>query len=188
MDGVYRVHQEDGRTLDEWVVAAPGPMGFRWFGRVRAPGVEEDLRLVDHTVDRAFRVVRFRLMDLEAGVETMAIADPSGMRVSRAGGPDPGEWTVPGAVAVWSSSPSSLFVAARMAASTAAETVASALVDPVGPPGPAEVRLRLDDEGAAGVISVFGRDSDVAFRDGWPVRAAGWFELIEGSEGELSRP
>lgn len=187
MDGVYGVHQEDGRALHEWVVAAPGPMGFRWFGRVRAPGVEEDLRLVDHTVDRAFRLVRFRLMDLEAGVETMATADSSGIRVSRTGGPDPGEWTVPGAVVVWSASPSSLFVAAKVAAGTPSEAVVCAVVDPVRPPGPAEVRLRLDADGE-GVVSVGGRGSDVSFRDGWPVRAAGWFELIEGPEGELSLP
>ena len=127
MEGAYRI-LDDGRELVESFVAAPGPMGFRWFGRVREPGGEQDLRLVDHTVDRDWHLIRLRLMDLQAGVEMVALAGASGLAVTRVGGSAPGDWVVPGAEAVWTSSPSALFVVGNLLPIGSGVAITGALV------------------------------------------------------------
>jgi hypothetical protein len=186
VEGVYRVRLHDGRDLLEWFVAGPGPLGFRWFGRIREPGSDDDLRLVDHTVDRWWRLVRFRLIDLEAGVEMVATPDPSGIGVSRAGGFQAGDWVVSGAEAVWSDSPSAPFVLGRLAAASRVPVVTAATVDPGGTPRAASIRIGpLEGSGPepAGTRAELAMDVDgsrisVIVRDGWPVRADGRFELL----------
>src|SRR5438067_141464 len=50
VQGGYRVW-DGGRELLESFVAAPGPMGWRYFGRVHPPKSEEELFTVDYVVD-----------------------------------------------------------------------------------------------------------------------------------------
>jgi hypothetical protein len=180
MDGSYRIFEDDGRQLIESFVAAPGPMGFRWFGRVRAAGSQEDVRLVDHTVDREWRLVRLRLMDLEAGVEMVALAGASGIAVTRVGGPSPGDWVVPGAEAVWTSSPSALFVAASRIPIGSGLSLAGARIAPEAAPGPVTIgplRAEIGDKEAA-TLELDGERIEVRFRDGWPIWAERRFELL----------
>ena len=184
MEGVYRVRLED-RQLEEWFVAAAGPMGWRWFGRVRAPGSEEEVRLVDHTVDRAWRLVRFWLMDLEAGVEMVATPGATGVAVSRVGGSAPGDWLVAGADAVLSPSPCSVLVLDRLARAASVAAVTAAVVDPLEIPR--AVAVGIEPSGGAAstttpdarrvTLDVDGRSVDAGFRADWPAWADGWFEL-----------
>jgi hypothetical protein len=176
VEGVYRVRLSDGRERDEWFVAAPGPMGLRWFGRIREPGSEEDLALVDHTVDRSWGLVRFRLMDLEAGVEVLATADPAGIGVERAGGASSGSWVVPGAAAVWAPSPSTLFVLRRLTAERQDGAVVAATIATAA--APELVTVRIDPVGPDLVaVEADGDRFEARFHDGWPVSAEGRFEL-----------
>jgi hypothetical protein len=177
VEGVFRIRLQDGRERHELFVAAPGPMGLRWFGRVREPGSEEDLVLVDHTVDRAWRLVRFRLVDLEAGAEVVATADPAGIGVERAGGTAPGSWVVPGAAAVWGPSPSVLFVLRRLAAASGGGPVPAATVGPASDPAPVTVLID-PPEGDRVDVQVDGERFEATFRDDWPVWAEGRFELL----------
>ena len=180
MEGAYRIHDAGGRELIESFVAAPGPMGLRWFGRVREPGGDEDLRLVDHTVDRDWRLVRLRLMDLEAGVEMVALAGATGIAVTRAGGPAPGDWVVPGAEAVWTSSPSALYVAANRIPIGSGSTLAGARVEPGAIPEPVTIgplRAEIGDKEAA-TLGLDGERIEVRIRDGWPVWARDRFALL----------
>ena len=180
MEGTYRIFERDGGELIESFVAAPGPMGLRWFGRVRREGSEEDVRLVDHTVDREWRLVRLRLMDLEAAVEMMALAGTSGIAVTRAGGAAPGDWVVPGAEAVWTSSPSALLVAANRIPIGSGTTLAGARIAPDAAPEPVTIgplRAELGEKEAA-TLELDGVRIEVRFRDGWPVWAEDRFELL----------
>ena len=176
MEGVYRVRLSDGRERDEWFVAAPGPMGLRWFGRIREPGSMEDLVLVDHTVDLAWGLVRFRLMDLEAGVEVLATAGQEGIGVERAGGASSGSWVVPGAAAVWAPSPSTLFVLRRLTTAREGGAVVAATIGTAAAPEP--VTVRIDPVGTDLVaVEVNGERFEARFHEGWPVSAEGRFEL-----------
>src|SRR5262245_22799135 len=151
-------------------------MGLRWFGRVRAPGDDEDLALVDHTVDRAWGLVRFRMMDLEAGVEVVATTAPDGIGVERAGGPAPGSWLVPGAAAVWGPSPSSVFVLRGLAAASNAGQLAAVAVGAAVEPAAVSMRIEPPD-GDRAEVEVDGGRFEVRCRDGWPVWAEDRFEL-----------
>ena len=61
MQGVYRVWH-GGRELLESFVAAPGPIGWRYFGRVHPPDSEEELFTVDYVVDAKWGLIRYRLI------------------------------------------------------------------------------------------------------------------------------
>src|SRR6266540_4533973 len=50
VQGVYRVWHGRREFLESFV-AAPGPIGWRYFGRVHPPDSEEELFTVDHVVD-----------------------------------------------------------------------------------------------------------------------------------------
>jgi hypothetical protein len=107
MQGAYRI-VDPGGPLVESFVAAPGPMGWRWFGRVSRESTGEELWTIDHVVDREWSLVRFRLA-VPGSAQTIVVPSEEGL-VVLAGDR---ELSVPGARAVWSRSPSSLLVVDR---------------------------------------------------------------------------
>jgi hypothetical protein len=107
MQGAYRI-LDPGGTLVESFVAAPGPMGWRWFGRVSRESTGVELWTVDHVVDLEWSLVRFRLA-VPGSAQTIVVPSEEGL-VVLAGDR---ELSVPGARAVWSRSPSSLLVVDR---------------------------------------------------------------------------
>ena len=79
MQGVYRVW-DGGRELLESFVAAPGPMGWRYFGRVHPPKSEEELFTVDHVVDAEWGLLRYRLLD-QSGARIVATPSTGGIEL-----------------------------------------------------------------------------------------------------------
>ena len=112
VQGVYRVW-DGGRELLESFVAAPGPMGWRYFGRVRPPDSDEELFTVDHVVDAEWGLVRYRFLD-QGGTRIVATPARGGIEVVTVRPGDERSATVAGASAVWSSSPCSLLVVDRL--------------------------------------------------------------------------
>ncbi|HEY3209537.1 MAG TPA: hypothetical protein VGL18_07030 [Actinomycetota bacterium] len=78
VEGVYRVWHR-GREFLESFVAAPGPMGWRYFGRVRPPESEEELFTVDYVVDAEWGLIRYRLMH-QSGTSIVATRRQAGSR------------------------------------------------------------------------------------------------------------
>jgi hypothetical protein len=103
MQGVYRVWH-GGRELLESFVAAPGPMGWRYFGRVHPPDSEEELFTVDYVVDAEWGLLRYRLLD-QSGTRIVATPATGGVEVVTGRPGDERTETMAGASAVWSSSP-----------------------------------------------------------------------------------
>jgi hypothetical protein len=190
VQGIYRVRTPQGE-LDERFVAAPGPMGWRYVGRRLPPGAGEDddpVAMVDVVVDREWNLVRYRTSSDE-GIEVVAVAGPAGMEVRIRAPQGEESQTVPGAAAVWSSSPATLLVAERRLALGPERALTAARLDPPRRIEPIEVRL----EPAAGekvrtqsgelmvtrVRVVAGdRQTFALLRADLPLRADGWFELI----------
>jgi len=107
MQGAYRI-LDPGGPLVESFVAAPGPMGWRWFGRVSRESTGEELWTVDHVVDLEWSLVRYRLV-VPGSAQTVVVPSEGGLAVLAGDR----ELSVPGARAVWSRSPSSLLVLDR---------------------------------------------------------------------------
>jgi hypothetical protein len=108
VQGVYRV-SNGGRVFLESFVAAPGPMGWRYFGRVHPPDSDDELFTVDYVVDAEWGLIRYRLMH-QSGTSIVATPATGGIEVVTGRPGDERTETVPGASAVWSSSPCSLLV------------------------------------------------------------------------------
>ena len=83
VQGVYRVRVE-GVDVLETFVAAPGPTGWRYFGRLRDPLTDREVARVDHVVDADWNLVRFRWSDPDGRV-VVAVPSSGGVEVSVAG-------------------------------------------------------------------------------------------------------
>ena len=171
--GAYRILGGE-RELVESYVAAPGPGGWRYFGRVHEAESERELYVVDHVTDLDWRVVRFRL--LSPGRELVVERSPHGMHVI---GPD--EVTeFEGVDLVWSPSPWSLHVA-RSYLEAGVDGAADAVrVDETSNAARVRIELRRDAGAERGVFVVDGVAKEALFGSDIPVRAEGWFELFGG--------
>ena len=139
MQGVYRVRQGSQEFLETFV-AAPGPMGWRYFARLHDPDSGRQIAVVDHVVDLDARLVRFRWTE-EAGPRVEAFPQGDGIQVWIQEPAGERSELIAGAKVIWSASPSSLLVAARLIeASESAEVTGVRLVPPFLPE-PVLVRL-----------------------------------------------
>jgi hypothetical protein len=186
VQGVYRV-RVGGVEVLETFVAAPGPMGWRYFGRLRDPVTDREVARVDHVVDADWNLVRFRWSESD-GQEVVAVPSPGGVQVSVAGPAGELSVVVPEVQAVWSTSPSSLLVMDRLMA-TGAEPRTVLLVPPFEPRA---VAIRLTQASSRRVptssgqsevrevmLEVEGARSEALLRADLPLNADGWFELVE---------
>ena len=188
MQGVYRV-QLGSRDLLETFVAAPGPMGWRYFARLREPDAGREVSVVDLVVDMRWDLVRFRWMETN-GSEVIAMPTDGGLEVlmNESGGERRELFT--GASVVWSGSPSSLIVIDRLLASSkGGEARAVRLVPPFDP---RPVVVRVTATGSPGgstrsgsysarevEVTVDGERTRALFREDMPLEADGWFQLVE---------
>jgi hypothetical protein len=195
MQGTYRI-EDPGGELTEAFVAAPGPMGWRYFGRAHRTATQEPVYTVDHVVDATWNLVRFRMGEASSGDEALLVPAAGGLESvltldGRRHAPIRTE-----ATAAWCLSPCSVLVAGRLLSSLAGREVRAIRI-------PRELR-RLRDEDqledfrdlspvrvhhasrpgrpAGGGLewsrfSVDGNPLDVLSRAGLPVSAEGWFEL-----------
>ncbi len=186
MQGRYRI-LGGSFELAESFVAAGGPAGWRYFGRVHRADTGEERYLVDHVVALDWTLVRFRMAGAD-GSEIVARPSAGGLDIEVAG-PDGGRsLAVPGATEVWSPSPVSLLVAhRRLAGSDRIEFAAARIALP------SEIQLvdiRIEAAGQARVrtpgrhaaterirVTVGGRAFDALVRPDLPLRADGRFEL-----------
>jgi hypothetical protein len=88
-------------------------MGWRYFGRVRPPESEEELFTVDYVVDAEWGLIRYRLL-YQSGTSIVATRATGGLEVVTGRPGEERTETVPGASAVWSSSPYSLLAVDRL--------------------------------------------------------------------------
>jgi hypothetical protein len=187
VQGVYRV-RVNGVDVLETFVAAPGPTGWRYFGRLRDPLTDREVARVDHVVDAEWNLVRFRWSEPD-GQEVVAVPSSRGVEVSITEPLGERGVVVPGAEAVWSSSPSSLLVIDRRMAGSAALARAALLIPPFEPravavllteSGGRRVATPSDESDVREVIvEVDGERRDALLRADLPLRAGGWFELLE---------
>jgi hypothetical protein len=158
----------------ESFVAAPGPAGWRYFGRVHEAGSEREVYVVDHVTDLDWRLIRLRLLGPEG--EIVAERSPNGIHVVSAHAVE----EVAGVDLTWSPSPWSVKVLREYLKGDQGP-VDAARVRLGGPAERIRVELRHGDRGDSGVLIVDGSSSEAAFAADMPVRADGWFELIGGS-------
>jgi hypothetical protein len=186
MEGAYRLFGGE-RDLFESFVAAPGPAGWRYFGRVFGPDSELELSTVDFVVDTEWRLVRYRERN-SAGPEVVVIPGPGGMEVITRGDGEEKSVEIPGAEVVWSRSPCSLLVAERRARTLKTNRLRAVRI--LVPDDPAPVFVSLDRQGheestsrpdsEAGMIQVKveGQTIDAELAEDRPLSAEGWFALI----------
>ena len=187
MQGVYRV-QLGSRELNETFVAAPGPMGWRYFGRMHEPETGREVFQADHVVDVDWNLIRFRWRESD-GVEMTAIRTGGGVEVSIE---EPGRQRtefVAGVAAVWSASPSSLLVVDRLLGMGKLAEVQAVRLGPGLEPLPVVVRVTpvrsrpvATSNGTSQAreveVAVNGRSTRALLRSDLPLRADGWFELV----------
>lgn len=187
VEGLYRVRL-GSRDLLETFVAAPGPMGWRYFGRGHEQDAGREAYLVDHVVDAGWVLVRFRWVGAD-GAEVVVTPTGDGVEVSirRPGGER--RELVAGVEAVWSASPSSLLVVDHLLGASDRAEVMAVRLQPPFEPRPVLVRLRpvasreISTTSGASVardveVEVDGRRSRALLRSDLPLRADGWFELV----------
>ncbi len=187
MQGVYRV-RIGSQELLETFVAAPGAMGWRYFGRMHELDTGREVFLVDHVVDVDWNFVRFRWRESD-GAEVVAI--PSGGGVEVWIGEPGGERKefVAGVGAVWSASPSCLLVVDRLLGTSKLGEVPAVRLEP--PFEPRRVVVRVTPVGSHRVpttdgtsaareveVAVDGRRTRALLRSDLPLQADGWFELV----------
>ncbi len=183
MEGIYRIHGEE-RELFESFVAAPGPAGWRYFGRIYASDSEEELSTVDFVLDTDWRLVRYRERHRDQG-EVMVVPGPNGLEALWIDGAREATVGVPDAEIVWSRSPCSLLVAERRARVVGTSTMQAVAIDLPADPAPVSVSLdRLGYEDTHGgtaeklEIRVDGRTTSALVREDLPLSAESWFYLI----------
>jgi hypothetical protein len=176
VQGVYRLLGSAPDLLESFV-AAPGPMGWRYFGRVRRSDTGEELRVVDLVVDLQWRVVRFRSLGSD-GAEVVAVPAEDGLDAFVLEGGTERTLAFPHAQGIWSWSPSSALVAARWLGDRPMGSFTAVVADsPSLEPFGATVavhraaRDRLD-------FTVGDRLIRVAMEGDEPVSSDGWFERV----------
>jgi hypothetical protein len=171
--GSYRIFIPGG-DLVETFVAAPGPAGWRYFGRVHDPRTGEEVYAVDHVVDHVWRVVRFRLLSPTGDV--LVEPSPSGLAVSDGKGE---ERSFEGADLVWSASPSSVLVLDRMLRAGHGPNVAAVriLSDPTTESEAIAVSV-VSRKGDRMELAVGDQTWDILVGPEVPERGSGWFELM----------
>ena len=187
MQGVYRVWH-GGRELLESFVAAPGPMGWRYFGRVHAPDSEEELFTVDYVVDAEWGLIRYRLL-YQSGTATVATPATGGLEVVTGRPGEERTETMPGASAVWSSSPCSLLVLDRLLCASGRSDVPAVRIRAALKPE--VITVRLERRGSRPVVTptgnseaelvevmLYGDRFEALIRSDLPLFARGWFELV----------
>ncbi len=187
MQGVYRV-SNGGRVFLESFVAAPGPMGWRYFGRVHPPDSEEELFTVDYVVDAEWGLIRYRLLD-QSGTAIVATPATGGIEVVTGRPGEERSETVPGASAVWSSSPYSLLVVDRLLSASGQSDVAAVRIGAALEPE--VITVRLERRGSRPVVTPTGNSEaelvevmldgerlEALIRSDLPLFAPGWFELV----------
>jgi hypothetical protein len=187
VQGAYRLFGP-GEELIEDFVAAPGPMGWRYFAHVHPPNdPDHDRFTVDLVTDLEWNLVRFRLAAANGWRAVATRGDP-GVEVLHG---TPNEERVDRfdeAVAVWSSSPSTLLVLHRLVGRVGGTAEAVRIE-----PGLAPVRLQvaMSIVGATSVatpggsaeaqrvhVVEDGRGREALVRSDLPLAAQGWFDLI----------
>jgi hypothetical protein len=186
MEGTYRLFGGE-RDLLESFVAAPGPAGWRYFGRVFARDSELELSTVDFVVDTEWRLVRYRERH-SAGPEMVVIPGPEGMEVITRGNGGERSIEIPGAEVVWSRSPCSLLVAECRLRVLGTHALRAVKIEPTGEASSVQISLaRLggmepgrDARRAGGKVLVRenGRTIQVLIGEDRPLSAEGWFELL----------
>jgi hypothetical protein len=165
--GAYRIHREGG-DLIEVFVAAPGPGGWRWFGRVHDEATGQEMYVVDHVVDADWRLVRFRLLGRAAGeIRVEPAADALAVTL------DDVTETASNAEVVWSPSPASLLVLDRFLRATRATEARGVHV--LAPGTWEAVTIELQDRSR---LLVDGARIPVTWSKDVPEGAAGWFDLL----------
>jgi len=163
------------RQLVESFVAAPGPMGWRYVGRVRRADALDEALIVDYAVDARWNLVRFRALD-DRGNEAVAVPGEDGLQVAvrRSDGSER-TWAFEGATAVWSPSPCSLLLVDRLLGRREGSLEAVRLEPPDWVPE--QWTIRLEGRGRELDVIVDGRRLEVRRGPEQPISAEGWFEL-----------
>ena len=187
MQGVYRVRQ-GGRELLESFVAAPGPMGWRYFGRVHPADSEEELFTVDYVVDAQWGLLRYRLLH-QSGTQIVATQVTGGIEVLTGRPGEERTETVAGASAVWSSSPCSLLVVDRLLAASGRSDVAAVRIGAALEPE--LITVRIERQGSRPLVTPTGNSEaellgvmldgerfEALIRSDLPLFARGWFDLV----------
>lgn len=177
-----------GRVFLESFVAAPGPMGWRYFGRVQPPDSEEELFTVDYVVDAVWGLIRYRLMH-QSGTSIVATLATGGLEVVTGRPGEERTETVPGASAVWSSSPCSLLVVDRLLSTSDRSDVAAVRIGAALEPE--VITVRLERRGSRPVVTPAGSSEaelvgvmldgerfEALIRSDLPLFVPGWFELV----------
>jgi hypothetical protein len=187
VQGLYRVRLNSTELLETFV-AAPGPMGWRYFGRAHEADTGREVFRVDHVVDVDWNLVRFRWSEPDGG-DVVAIPTNGGLEVwAEEPGGERKEF-VAGAVAVWSASPSCLLVVDRLLGTSKLAEVPVARLDLPFEPRAVVVRVHpvgsqrvFATNGASGAreveIEMSGRRTHALLRSDLPLQADGWFELV----------
>ncbi len=187
MQGVYRV-TSGGRELIETFVAAPGPMGWRYVGRLADQATGEHLQLVDYVVDVEWNLVRVRMADA-SGWEAIVGPIPGGLE-AWTGTPEAERiHQFPGAVAVWTPSPCSLLAGDRRARIAGVWSFPAVVPVVAGEPEELLVSLKLAGHEAistpAGkapvevvMVEAGNGPRKALVRRGLPIACEGRFELI----------
>jgi hypothetical protein len=187
MHGAYRISSAPHELVESFV-AAPGPAGWRYFGRARDADTGEELFKVDYIVDAGWDLVRFRATYGD-GIEAVVVPVPFGLEVSVG---QPGEERteeIAGASAVWSLSPCSLLVVDRRLRASGQDELAAVRIKPSEEPE--AVTVRLDRRGSQAIptpaggapaervdVIVNGWHTKALIRPDLPLSAEGWFELL----------
>jgi hypothetical protein len=187
VQGAYRLF-DPGEELIEEFVAAPGPIGWRYFAHVHPPeDPDHDRFTVDLVTDLEWNLVRFRLVAAD-GWRAVATRSDSGVEVLHGTQEDEQLDRFDEAVAVWSSSPSTLLVLDRRFGPNGG-TAQAVTIEPGAPPTLQHVALSImasthvatpggDAEAQRVGIVVDGRRREALIRSDLPLAAEGWFDLI----------
>ena len=187
MQGIYRLLGQAEDLIEEFV-AAPGPMGWRYFAHVHPPDDPgSDRFTVDLVTDLEWNLIRFRLAAAD-GWQAIATPDGSGVQVVHGSPSDERLDRYEGAAAVWSTSPSTLLVLHRMLGRDGGP-IGVVQLERGFPPKLRQVALALEGETSVPTVGgraeaerfavvVDGRRREALIRADLPLSAEGWFELI----------
>jgi hypothetical protein len=186
VQGAYRLLGQPEELIEEFV-AAPGPMGWRYFAHVHPPDDPGHDRLtVDLVTDLEWNVVRFRLVSAD-GWGAMATGIDSGLEVLHGPSGEERLDRFDQASAVWSTSPSALLVARRRLG-FGGGTMGAVHIE-IGR-DPSSVGVSLSDANPASMgapagtiapieVTVDGRRFEASMQGDMPVAAEGWFVLVD---------